>query len=65
MILPHDRTLKDFLDFRSARGCYASSGRAGGAQIVGLSPQCAEEQILIHEVHLNNLQQFLVVLYKQ
>ena len=59
MILLCDRTLnKDFLDFRNADyGCLSFAGRLGGAQIMGLSPHCAEETTLIHEVHFVSLQQ--------
>ena len=65
MSLPYDRTLKDFLNIRRARGCYSLTGRDGGAQLLGLDEPCAQEHTLIHEVRLMNLQQFFVVLYKQ
>ena len=50
MSLPYDRTLKDFLNIRNARGCYSVTGRDGGAQLFGLDKRCAQEHTLIHEV---------------
>ena len=43
-------SVKDYIEFWHGRGCYSSAGRIGQRQYITLSPKCAEEHTLIHEV---------------
>ena len=43
-------SVKDYIEFWHGRGCYSSAGRVGQRQYITLSPKCAEEHTLIHEV---------------
>ena len=45
---------KDYLEFFHGNDCHSNIGRKGQKQRIVLSPQCAEEHTLIHEVNLIN-----------
>ena len=42
---------KDYIEFRHGHSCYSLAGRRGQKQEIVLSPLCAEEHTLIHEVY--------------
>ena len=42
---------KDYIEFRHGHSCYSMAGRRGQKQEIVLSPLCAEEHTLIHEVY--------------
>ena len=42
--------LKDYIEFIHGYGCHSLVGRDGKRQYIVLSPYCAEEHTLIHEV---------------
>ena len=41
---------KDYIEFRHGNSCHSLAGRDGKRQDIVLSPLCAEEHTLIHEV---------------
>jgi len=44
------KPLKDYIEFRHGHSCHSLAGRDGKRQEIVLSPRCAEEHTLVHEV---------------
>ena len=42
--------MKDYIKFRHGNSCHSLAGRDGQSQDIVLSPLCAEEHTLVHEV---------------